>query len=85
MRSRCGSAARSVYMTPNDQVVAAVDAAAEALGRLDAAVANAGIAAGGPLRLQSLRSWERVIEINLLVKRTSRIAHAPTLTASRSP
>ena len=29
-------------------------------------VANAGIAAGGPLRSQDLRSWERVIEINLL-------------------
>ena len=29
-------------------------------------VANAGIAAGGPLRSQELRSWERVIEINLL-------------------
>jgi NAD(P)-dependent dehydrogenase (short-subunit alcohol dehydrogenase family) len=29
-------------------------------------VANAGIAAGGPLRSQDVRSWERVIEINLL-------------------
>src|SRR5205085_2207768 len=33
---------------------------------LDVVVANAGIAAGGPLRVQDLRSWERVIEINLL-------------------
>jgi NAD(P)-dependent dehydrogenase (short-subunit alcohol dehydrogenase family) len=49
-----------------EQVKNAVDAAAEALGGLDAAVANAGIATGGPLRLQDLRSWERVIEINLL-------------------
>jgi NAD(P)-dependent dehydrogenase (short-subunit alcohol dehydrogenase family) len=49
-----------------DQVSAAIDAAAETLGGLDVVVANAGIAAGGPLRLQDVRSWERVIEINLL-------------------
>jgi NAD(P)-dependent dehydrogenase (short-subunit alcohol dehydrogenase family) len=53
-------------VSDNEQVVKAVDAAAEALGGLDVAVANAGIAAGGPLRSQDLRSWERVIEINLL-------------------
>jgi NAD(P)-dependent dehydrogenase (short-subunit alcohol dehydrogenase family) len=53
-------------VSDNEQVVEAVDAAAEALGGLDAVVANAGIATGGPLRLQDLRSWERVIEINLL-------------------
>jgi NAD(P)-dependent dehydrogenase (short-subunit alcohol dehydrogenase family) len=53
-------------VSDNEQVVSAVDAAAEAMGGIDAAVANAGIATGGPLRLQGLRSWERVIEINLL-------------------
>jgi NAD(P)-dependent dehydrogenase (short-subunit alcohol dehydrogenase family) len=53
-------------VSDNDQVTAAVDGAAEALGGLDAVVANAGIAAGGPLRSQDLRAWERVIEINLL-------------------
>jgi NAD(P)-dependent dehydrogenase (short-subunit alcohol dehydrogenase family) len=47
-------------------VTGAVDAAAEELGGLDVVVANAGIATGGPLRLQDVRSWERVIEINLL-------------------
>jgi NAD(P)-dependent dehydrogenase (short-subunit alcohol dehydrogenase family) len=49
-----------------DQVTQAVDAAAEALGGLDVVVANAGIATGGPLRSQDIRSWERVIEINLI-------------------
>jgi NAD(P)-dependent dehydrogenase (short-subunit alcohol dehydrogenase family) len=49
-----------------DEVTKAVDAAAEALGGLDVAVANAGIATGGPLRSQDIRSWERVIEINLV-------------------
>ena len=53
-------------VSSNEQVVRAIDAAAEALGGLDVVVANAGIATGGPLRGQDLRSWERVIEINLL-------------------
>ncbi len=53
-------------VSANEQVTEAIDAAAEALGGLDSVVANAGIAAGGPLRSQELRSWERVIEINLL-------------------
>jgi NAD(P)-dependent dehydrogenase (short-subunit alcohol dehydrogenase family) len=53
-------------VSSNEQVTEAVDAAAEALGGLDVVVANAGIAAGGPLRSHDLRSWERVIEINLL-------------------
>jgi NAD(P)-dependent dehydrogenase (short-subunit alcohol dehydrogenase family) len=53
-------------VSSNDQVTQAIDAAAGALGGLDVVVANAGIAAGGPLRSQDLRSWERVIEINLL-------------------
>ena len=50
----------------NEQVTEAIDAAAEALGGLDVVVANAGIATGGPLQLQPVRTWERVIEINLL-------------------
>lgn len=62
---------------------AAIDAAAEALGGLDVVVANAGIATGGPLRSQDIRSWERVIEINLLgVMYTDRAA-LPHLERSR--
>jgi NAD(P)-dependent dehydrogenase (short-subunit alcohol dehydrogenase family) len=53
-------------VSDREQVFNAVDAAAEALGGLDVVVANAGIATGGPLRLQEMRLWERVIEINLL-------------------
>jgi len=65
---RCGDGTfvAECDVSSNEQVTKAVDDAAEELGGLDTVVANAGIAAGGPLRMQDLRSWERVIEINLL-------------------
>ena len=66
--ARCGAGTivTTCDVSDNDAVTAGVDDAAEALGGLDVVVANAGIASGGPLRLQDLRTWERVIEINLL-------------------
>ena len=82
---RCGEGTHVAEcdVSDNEQVVSAVDGAAEALGGLDVVVANAGIAAGGPLRLQELRSWERVIEVNLLgVMYTDRAA-LPHLERSR--
>ena len=65
---RCGEGTfvAEADVSKRDQIFQAVDAAAEALGGLDVVVANAGIATGGPLRLQEVRLWERVIEINLL-------------------
>lgn len=65
---RCGEGTfvAECDVSKRDQIFGAVDAAAEALGGLDVVVANAGIATAGPLRLQDVRSWERVIEINLL-------------------
>jgi NAD(P)-dependent dehydrogenase (short-subunit alcohol dehydrogenase family) len=83
--ARCGEGTfvAECDVSDSEQVVSAVDAAAEALGGLDAVVANAGIATGGPLRHQDLRSWERVIEINLLgVMYTDRAA-LPHLERSR--
>jgi NAD(P)-dependent dehydrogenase (short-subunit alcohol dehydrogenase family) len=83
--ARCGEGTfvAECDVSDNDKVQAAVDAAAEALGGLDVVVANAGIAAGGPLRSQDVRSWERVIEINLLgVMYTDRAA-LPHLEKSR--
>jgi NAD(P)-dependent dehydrogenase (short-subunit alcohol dehydrogenase family) len=82
---RCGEGTfvAECDVSSNERVTAAVEAAAEALGGLDVAVANAGIATGGPLRSQDLRSWERVIEVNLLgVAYTDRAA-LPHLEASR--
>jgi NAD(P)-dependent dehydrogenase (short-subunit alcohol dehydrogenase family) len=65
---RCGTGTfvAECDVSSSEGVTQAVDAAAEALGGLDVVVANAGIAAGGPLRAQDVRSWERVIEINLM-------------------
>jgi NAD(P)-dependent dehydrogenase (short-subunit alcohol dehydrogenase family) len=83
--SRCGEGTfvAECDVSDNDQVVKALDAAAEALGGLDVVVANAGIATGGPLRSQDVRSWQRVIEINLLgVMYTDRAA-LPHLERSR--
>jgi NAD(P)-dependent dehydrogenase (short-subunit alcohol dehydrogenase family) len=83
--ARCGddTFVAECDVSSNEQVTQAVDAAAEAFGGLDVVVANAGIATGGPLRLQDLRSWERVIEINLLgVMYTDRAA-LPHLERSR--
>src|SRR5581483_10479353 len=82
---RCGEGTfvAECDVSDRDQVTGAVDAAADALGGLDVVVANAGIATAGPMRLQEVRSWERVIEINLLgVMYTDRAA-LPHLERSR--
>lgn len=82
---RCGEGTfvAECDVSDREQVFGAVDAAAEALGGLDVVVANAGIATGGPLRLQEMRLWERVIEVNLLgVMYTDRAA-LPHLERSR--
>jgi NAD(P)-dependent dehydrogenase (short-subunit alcohol dehydrogenase family) len=82
---RCGedTFVKECDVSDNERVVECVNAAAEVLGGLDVVVANAGIAAGGPMRNQDLRSWERVIEINLLgVMYTDRAA-LPHLERSR--
>jgi NAD(P)-dependent dehydrogenase (short-subunit alcohol dehydrogenase family) len=58
-----------------DGIAAAVDDLAARLGGLDVAVANAGIATGGPLRLVGPDSVEDTVEINLLGNwRTARAA-----------
>src|SRR4051794_26386516 len=56
-------------------LTAAIDALAERLGGVDVAVANAGIATGGPLRLVAPETVEETIDVNLLgVWRTARAA-----------
>jgi NAD(P)-dependent dehydrogenase (short-subunit alcohol dehydrogenase family) len=58
-----------------DGLAAAIDDLARRLGGIDVAVANAGIATGGPLRLVAPETVEETIDVNLLgVWRTSRAA-----------
>jgi 7-alpha-hydroxysteroid dehydrogenase len=46
-------------------LVAAVDRAAAASGRLDVAIANAGAGAGGPLFATTVEMWRYVMDVNL--------------------
>src|SRR5438270_8479340 len=82
---RCGEGTFVAECDVSDpeQVTEAVDAAAEALGGLDVVVANAGIATGGPLKLQPVRRRQRVVEINLLGVACPHRAAGPALEPSR--
>jgi NAD(P)-dependent dehydrogenase (short-subunit alcohol dehydrogenase family) len=63
----CGGAPWTACdVTRRDQVEAAVAAAVTALGGLDVAVANAGIAAQTPIVGGDAASFERIINVNLL-------------------
>ncbi len=52
-------------VTDPGQVQAAVDLAVATYGRLDIAVANAGVASVGPPEAMSFGDWKRVIDVNL--------------------
>jgi NAD(P)-dependent dehydrogenase (short-subunit alcohol dehydrogenase family) len=53
-------------VTDTEALEQAVADTVERFGGIDVCIANAGIAAGGPLRHSDLGNYERVIEINLL-------------------
>ncbi|MGP3949138.1 SDR family oxidoreductase [Streptomyces sp. 7N604] len=55
----------------------------ERFGRADIVVANAGVAQGGPFLDSEARSWNRVIEVNLLGSATTARAFLPALLESR--
>jgi NAD(P)-dependent dehydrogenase (short-subunit alcohol dehydrogenase family) len=82
----CGDGAalvREVDVTDREALHAAVDDAAAALGGLDVAIANAGIANGGMMRSIDEDAWEQVVDVNLKgVFRTVRAA-MPHLVAAR--
>jgi NAD(P)-dependent dehydrogenase (short-subunit alcohol dehydrogenase family) len=78
-----GSAAYEVDVTDGaalDRVAAQV---VERFGRVDVVVANAGIAAGGPLRLADPASYDRVVEVNLLGSVRTVRAFLPAVIATR--
>jgi NAD(P)-dependent dehydrogenase (short-subunit alcohol dehydrogenase family) len=61
---------------------AAVAAALDKHGRLDAVWANAGIGAGGPVQLTSAEVWARVIQVNLVgAHNTVKAALTPVIEA----
>lgn len=75
--------AYEVDVTDRDRLDATIGEAVAALGGLDVAVANAGIAAGGTVRAMDPDGWEKIIEVNLIgVYRTIRAA-LPHLIESR--
>lgn len=82
---RCGADAAwwEADVTDPAAIEAAANAAAERFGAIDAAVVNAGIAAGGPLRLADPESFDRVIEVNLLGSVRTMRAVIPHLMESR--
>ena len=61
-----GSAWWEVDVTDGDALTAVADEVRAKLGPAYAVVANAGIAAGGPLLLADAASYDRVISVNLL-------------------
>lgn len=81
----CGPAAAcwEVDVTDPTALQAVAAAVLEHFGRVDVVVANAGIAAGGPLLLADPTSYERVLEVNLLGSIRTARAFLPALVDSR--
>jgi NADP-dependent 3-hydroxy acid dehydrogenase YdfG len=78
-----GAAHAAADVRDRDGLTTSIDRLAHELGGLDVAVANAGIATTGPLRLVGPDTFEDTIEVNLLgVWRTMRAA-LPHLVESR--
>lgn len=70
-------------VTDRARMVEVVEQAVERFGALDIAVANAGIAIGGPFTQSDPDTFDRVVEVNLLGSITTARAVLPALTASR--
>ncbi|WP_431951125.1 SDR family oxidoreductase [Actinacidiphila sp. bgisy167] len=61
----------------------AADGVAERLGQASVVVANAGIAAGGPLVDSSMATWRRIVEVNLVGSALTARAFLPHLLGAR--
>ena len=81
----CGPHARwwEVDVTDEHALAAAAGEIRSAYGRVDVAVANAGIAIGGPFRHCDPRTFTRVIEVNLLGSVATARAFLPALLESK--
>jgi NAD(P)-dependent dehydrogenase (short-subunit alcohol dehydrogenase family) len=82
---RCGPNAAwwEANVTDSDRLAVVAKEVAERFSRVDAVVANAGIAVGGPLLLADPASFDRVIEVNLLGSVRTARAFLPHLVTSR--
>lgn len=78
-----GSAAYDVDVTDGDALRAVAARVVADLGRVDVVVANAGIAAAGPLLLADEGSYDRVLEVNLMGSVRTVRAFLPHVVASR--
>ncbi|GAA2090403.1 SDR family oxidoreductase [Kitasatospora saccharophila] len=83
--ARCGehASAWEVDVTDLAALTEAADRIKDRYGRIDAVVANAGIALGGPLLDSDHRAWTRVVEVNLLGSVATARAFLPALAESR--
>jgi NAD(P)-dependent dehydrogenase (short-subunit alcohol dehydrogenase family) len=83
--ARCGPHSRWWEADVTDERALADVAAAvrDAYGRIDAVVANAGIAIGGPFLHSDARAFQRVIEVNLLGSVATARVFLPALLESK--
>lgn len=70
-------------VTDHDAMAAAAAEVEEHFGGIDVVVANAGVATGGPFLDSDARSFDRVIEVNLLGSVATARAFLPALVRSR--
>jgi NAD(P)-dependent dehydrogenase (short-subunit alcohol dehydrogenase family) len=82
---RCGPNAAwwEADVTDPARLAAVAKEVVDRFSRIDAVVANAGIATGGPLLLSDPASFDRVIEVNLLGSVRTARAFLPALVTSR--
>jgi NAD(P)-dependent dehydrogenase (short-subunit alcohol dehydrogenase family) len=84
VRQQCrGSASWEVDVTDERALTAVAAHVVETFGRVDAVVANAGIAGGGPLLLADPAAYDRILEVNLLGSVRTVRAFLPHVVASR--
>jgi NAD(P)-dependent dehydrogenase (short-subunit alcohol dehydrogenase family) len=78
-----GSRPWLVDVTDQQRLTDVAAEVADHFGRVDVLVVNAGVATGGPFRLAEARSYDRVLEVNLLGSIRTLRAFLPALVESR--
>ncbi|KPC63236.1 SDR family oxidoreductase [Streptomyces chattanoogensis] len=70
-------------VTDHEAMARVADEVKDRFGKVDAVVANAGVATGGPFADSDPVAWKRVIEVNLIGGAVTGRAFLPVLTESR--